>query len=138
MRLPSGRELTYHQPMLTPSTRRPGTLSISYMTDNSNPKYGALGWVRMETWGSRVFENGVQAVAHCIMRFARKNLMALGYFVVQEVYDEAVAEVPIGWGSIEEFERIMGTLPAWAALANGEPWPIRAAGGWRGKRYRKG
>lgn len=137
LRLPSGRELTYHQPMLTPSTRRPGTLSISYMTDNSNPKYGALGWVRMETWGSRVFENAVQAIAHCIMRYARKNLFAAGYAVVQEVYDEAVAEVPIGWGSIEEFEAIMGTLPPWARLANGEAWPIRAAGGWRGKRYRK-
>lgn len=137
LRLPSGRELTYHQPMLTPSDRRPGTLSISYMTDNSNPKYGALGWVRMETWGSRIFENAVQAIAHCIMRFARKNLFAANYAVVQEVYDEAVAEVPVGWGSIEEFEAIMGTLPDWARLANGEPWPIRAAGGWSGKRYRK-
>lgn len=137
LRLPSGRELTYHQPILTPSARRPGTLSISYMTDNSNPEYGALGWVRMETWGSRVFENGVQAIAHCIMRFARENLMAMGYFVVQEVYDEAVGEVPIGWGSIDEFERIMATLPPWASFSNGEMWPIRAAGGWRGKRYRK-
>ena len=71
------------------------------------------------------------------MRYARKNLFAAGYAVVQEVYDEAVAEVPIGWGSVEEFEAIMGTLPPWARLANGEAWPIRAAGGWRGKRYRK-
>jgi len=137
LRLPSGRELTYHQPMLTPSARRPGTLSISYMTDNSNPKYGALGWVRMETWGSRIFENSVQAIAHCIMRYARKNLFAAGYAVVQEVYDEAVSEVPYGWGSIDEFETIMGTLPHWARLPNGEFWPIRASGGWRGKRYRK-
>lgn len=137
LRLPSGRELTYHQPILTPSDRRPGTLSISYMTDNSNPKYGALGWVRMETWGSRVFENAVQATAHCIMRFARKNLMAAKYFVVQEVYDEAVSEVPAGWGSVEEYERIMATLPRWAALPDGEMWPIRASGGWRHKRYHK-
>lgn len=138
LRLPSGRELTYHQPILTPSQKRPGTLSISYMTDNSNPKYGAMGWVRMETWGSRIFENAVQAIAHDIMRFARKNLMAAGYFVVQEVYDEAVAEVPKGWGSIEELERIMGTMPPFAHFASGEPWPIRASGGWRGKRYNKG
>lgn len=137
LRLPSGRELTYHEPILTPSDRRPGTLSISYMTDNSNPKYGALGWVRMETWGSRIFENAVQATAHCIMRFARKNLFAAGYNVVQEVYDEAVAEIPYGFGSIEEFERIMMWLPGWARLPNGEFWPIRAAGGWRGRRYRK-
>jgi len=137
LRLPSGRELTYHQPILTPSQKRPGILAISYMTDNSNPKYGALGWVRMETWGSRIFENAVQAVAHDIMRFARKNLMAAGYFVVQEVYDEAVCEVPKGWGSIEELERIMGTMPPFARFPTGEPWPIRASGGWRGRRYRK-
>ena len=111
MRLPSGRELTYHQPILAPSYKRPGTLSISYMTDNSNPKYGALGWVRMETWGSRIFENAVQAIAHCIMRNARAALFAAGYFVVQEVYDEACCEVPEGFGSVEEVERIMGILP---------------------------
>lgn len=137
MRLPSGRELTYHDPILVPSQRRPGTLSISYMTDNSNPKYGALGWVRMETWGSRCFENAVQAIAHCILRFARVNLEAAGYPIVQEVYDEEAAEVRIGWGSIEHFESIMAALPAWCILPNGERWPIRAAGGWRGKRYRK-
>lgn len=138
MRLPSGRELTYHEPILSPSQRRPGTLSISYMTDNSNPKYGALGWVRMETWGSRIFENAVQAIAHCYMRGARKRLTAAGYPIVQEVYDEAVAEVPIGWGSVEEVEAIMGAGEDWGYLPNGERWPIRAAGGWRGKRYRKG
>jgi DNA polymerase len=137
MRLPSGRELTYHQPLLSPSHKRPGTLSISYMTDNSNPKYGALGWVRMETWGSRTFENAVQAIAHCYMRFARKNLFASGYPLVQEVYDEAVAEVPVGVGSVEDFERIMALSPPWAKLPNGEAWPIRASGGWLGKRYRK-
>jgi len=137
MRLPSGRVLTYHEPILAPSSRRPGTLSISYMTDNTNPKYGPIGWVRMETWGSRLFENGVQAIAHDIMRGARSRLMAARYFVVQEVYDEAVAEVPLGWGSVAGLESLMTPVEKWATLPNGEPWPIRASGGWRGKRYRK-
>ena len=34
--------------------------------------------------------------------------------------------------TVEEFEQIMATLPDWCA-----DWPIKAAGGWRGKRYRK-
>jgi DNA polymerase len=66
------------------------------------------------------------------MAFATNNAERAGYPIVLRVHDELVAEVPEGWGSIEEFEGIMGTLPNWA-----EGWPVRAAGGWRGKRYRK-
>lgn len=138
MALPSGRELTYHQPRLRQSEKRPGSLAISYMTDNTNPKYGALGWVRMDTWGSRCFENAVQAIAHDIQRHSMAAHEAAGYPIVQEVYDENVAEVPHGFGSIEEFEAIMSTNPPWAFLPDGSPWPIRASGGWRGRRYRKG
>ena len=133
MILPSDREIKYWNPRVAPSSKRPGTLEISYMTWNTNPKYGALGWVRMSTWGSRVYENADQAIAHDILRFAIVNLRAAGYPCVLHVYDEIVCEVPAGAGSIEQFETIMATLPPWAA-----GWPIRAAGGWRGKRYRKG
>jgi DNA polymerase bacteriophage-type len=131
--LPSGRALKYHQPRLEASDKRPGTLAISYMTWNSNPKYGPVGWVRMSTWGSRVFENAVQAIAHDILRGAIIRLRAAGYPTVLHVYDEIVGEIPIGTGSIEEFERLM--LPTEPEYAG---WPIRATGGWRGRRYRKG
>ena len=103
------------------------------MTWNSNAKFGALGWVRMRTWGSRLFENAVQAIAHDILRHAILNLRAAGYPTVLHVYDEIVVEVPEGLGSVDDVERIMQTLPPWAA-----GWPIRASGGWRGKRFRKG
>lgn len=136
IRLLSGRELVYHSPRLYPSTRDyvgDGVLEISYMTWNSNPKYGPAGWVAMKTYGGRLCENIVQATAHDIQRFGITALEAAGYPIVLHVYDEDVAEVPEGFGSIEEFERIMATMPPWAA-----DWPIRASGGWRGKRYRKG
>jgi len=133
IRLLSGRELTYHQPQLAPSSRRPGTYSISYEGNNTNPKNGPVGWIRMETWGGRLVENIVQATARDIQWFGILNLERAGYPIVLHVYDEDIAEVPEGFGSIEEFERIMATMPDWAA-----GWPIRANGGWRGKRYRKG
>lgn len=133
MVLPSGRELQYRHPRLEPSSKRPGQLAISYMTWNSNPKYGALGWVRMATWGSRIYENANQAIAHDILRGAILRLREAGYPTVLHVYDEIVGEVPSGTGSVEQFEQLMLPTEPWAA-----GWPIRASGGWRGKRYRKG
>lgn len=133
IRLLSGRELTYHRPVLSPSSRRPGTYSISYEGWNSNPNNGPTGWIRMETWGGRLVENIVQATARDIQWHGIMALESAGYPIVLHVYDEDVAEVPESFGSIEEFERIMSTMPTWAA-----GWPIKANGGWRGKRYRKG
>jgi len=133
--LPSGRRLSYHSPRLRSHKRKPdwpSQLEITFMTWNNNPKMGPLGWVRMKTFGGRLFENVVQAVARDIMAYAVVNLEKAGYPVVLRVHDELVSEVPEGVGTIEQFEAIMQTLPAWA-----KGWPIRAAGGWRAKRYRK-
>lgn len=132
IRLLSGREMAYHRPLLTPSERRAGTYSISYEGWNTNPKNGPVGWIRMETWGGRLVENIVQATARDIQWHGILALEAAGYPIVLHVYDEDVAEVPEGFGSVEEFERIMSAMPAWA-----QGWPIKAKGGWRGKRYRK-
>lgn len=133
VRLPSTRELVYHSPRLWPSERGgPGEFDITYLTWNSNPKYGAYGWVTMKTYSGRIAENIIQATAHDIQRFGIEALEAAGYPIVLHVYDEDIAEVDIGRGSLEEFERIMGTMPPWAA-----GWPVRASGGWIGRRYRK-
>lgn len=133
--LPSGRRIAYHQPRLTLGARKDGwaeTYSLTFMTWNSNPTYGPPGWVRMDTYAGRLTENAVQAVARDVMAHAVVNLEAAGYPIVLRVHDELAAEVPDGFGSVEEFERIMATLPEWAA-----DWPIRAAGGYESIRYKK-
>lgn len=130
--LPSGRFLTYHKPRLRPSTRWEGQVQLSFMGWNSNPKMGKMGWTEMSTYGGKLAENCIQATARDYMGHAVPLLERAGYPVVLRVHDELVSEVPIGYGSIEQFEQIMSTAPPWA-----QGWPIRAAGGWRGQRYRK-
>ena len=130
-RLPSGRLLCYHTPRLMQSTAPHGNpvWQLTYMGQDSVTGQ----WVRLNTYGGKLCENAVQAVARDLLVFSLKNLEKAGYPIVLHIHDEIVAEVDKGTGSIEEFERIMAIMPPWAS-----DWPIRAAGGWRGLRYRKG
>lgn len=134
--LMSGRKLTYHNVLLEPTPPDQswkGRYAISYEGYNTNPKSGGVGWIRMRTYSGKLVENLCQATANDILRYAMANLERAGYPIVLHVYDEIVCEVPKGFGSVEELESIMKTLPSWAA-----GWPIGADGGWRGRRYRKG
>jgi len=79
-----------------------------------------------------IVHNCVQATARDLLADALLRIEAAGYPVIMHTHDEIVAEVPIGFGSIDEFETIMKDSPEWAAT-----WPLGAAGGWRGARFRK-
>jgi DNA polymerase len=129
-RLPSGRLLHYHSIEKTPGPRG---WEMSYEGWNTNPTNGPYGWIRMSTWGGRLVENIVQATCRDILRRAILRLEAAGYPVVLHVYDEIVSEVLESFGSIEEFEQIVTAPIEWCA-----DWPLRAPGGYRAKRYRKG
>lgn len=131
-RLPSGRFITYHNPQLSISSRDGISLAISYEGWNTNPQMGPVGWVTMWTYGGKLCENVVQAVARDILAYAIVNLEKAGYKIVLHVHDEIAVEVLIGEGSIEEVERIMSLMPWWA-----RNWPIKAKGGWRNFRFRK-
>lgn len=65
------------------------------------------------------------------MAEAMLRLEAAGYPLVLSVHDEVIAEVPEGFGSTDEFIRIMTETPGWAAGC-----PVRAEGV-RSRRYRK-
>lgn len=139
------RPLRYHHPRLTRSDRNSDELSISYMTENSNAKYGGTGWTRMGTWGGRLFENVVMGVEVDIQRYGVKLLRQYGYDMVLGVYDEDCTEIPCGRPLslqlppvegldpyVQEVEHLLSILPPEIA-----DWPVRAADGWRGRRYRK-
>jgi DNA polymerase len=129
-RLPSGRLLAYHGARLEQVVGYNGRteLQLTYMGLEATTKQ----WVRLSTWGGKLCENVTQAVARDLLGFALPNLERAGYPVVLHVHDEVAAEVPVGQGDIVEFERIMAAVPDWAT-----GWPVKAAGGWRGRRYRK-
>lgn len=129
-KLPSKRCLAYYKPMVDEVMKydKPAW-ALSYMGIDSTK--GSQKWERVSTYGGKLTENIVQATARDLLAHALKKCEEKGYPVVFHVHDEIVAEVPEGFGSVEEFEAILEDTPKWA-----EGCPI-AAEGWRGKRYRK-
>ena len=80
-----------------------------------------------------IAHNCTQAAARDILKAAMLRVDATGrYDIVLHVHDEITAEVIEGQGSFEELEQLMSIMPEWCA-----DWPVRAAGGWLGKRFRK-
>jgi DNA polymerase len=139
MRLPSGRMLWYRRPHFRPSDDDLETYDagqgvprqkwkITYWGVNSVTKQ----WSRETTWGGKILENGVQGLCRDFLAGAKLRLEAAGYPMVLSVHDEAIAEAPDGFGSVEEFVAIMTELPAW-----GRGFPLMAEGG-EGYRYAKG
>ena len=116
MRLPSGRNLCYQSPHFTEN--RFGSDAIGYYAPNA-----AGQMVVQETFGGKLAENATQAIARDILAHALLTLEKNGYPVVFHVHDEAVIEMPIGQGSLEEVCRLMAIAPDWA-----KDLPLRADG----------
>ena len=130
--LPSGRMLSYFSPELR-MRRLPEPyehiekLSLSFVgVDGYTRK-----WRRQHTYGGHLTENVVQAMARDLMADAMLRLEAAGYPIILTVHDEVLTEPPTNFGSTQEFEDIMTTLPTWATGL-----PV-AAEAWTGERYRK-
>ena len=116
MRLPSGRNLCYQSPHFTGN--RFGSDAIGYYAPNA-----AGQMVVQETFGGKLAENATQAIARDILAHALLTLEKNGYPVIFHVHDEAVIEMPIGQGALEEACRLMAIAPDWA-----KDLPLRADG----------
>ena len=102
--LPSGRVLSYWGAYLDEIDN-----SIRFMGQNQTTRK----WERTETWGGKLVENIVQAVARDCLAVALIRLEAAGYDIVFHVHDEIIAEAPDGsrW---QDMADIMGQAIDWA------------------------
>jgi DNA polymerase len=124
MMLPSGRRLAYPEGRLVPG-KFEDTHALRYK-DNAKG-----GWTDYDAWYGTLVEDAVQAIARDLLAAAMLRLEAAGYKIVLTVHDEVVCEIPEGFGSVEEFHRLMTELPVWA-----NDLPI-AAKVWTRKRFAK-
>lgn len=102
-RLPSGRILTYW------GARLDSDGSICFMGQNQTTRK----WEKTGTWGGKLVENIVQAVARDCLAVAMVKLDRAGYDIVFHVHDEVVIEAPDGshW---QDAAAIMGEPIDWA------------------------
>jgi DNA polymerase len=121
--LPSGRRLAYYRPAIQRSAYGP---RLTY--DNGEGKR-----VRIETRGSKLVENIVQAISRDVLVDGLVRAEAAGLDVVAHVHDEIIALAPDSAPeeALVALREAMGQAPVWAPKA-----PIRAAGWW-GPVYRK-
>jgi DNA polymerase len=106
--LPSGRRLAYVKPRL--GENRWGGTSITYSGVTTGRKWG-----RLETYGGKLVENIVQAVARDLLVHAMRLIAQAGHRIVMHVHDEIVIDEPQDSGfTVADACRLMATPPDWA------------------------
>ena len=126
--LPSGRKLYYNAPALGQNEWGRPTIVYTGMDQTSKK------WKRIETYGGKLVENCVQAIARDCLAASIDRLEAAGLQVVFHVHDEVVIDAQ-PWDTddtmLARVCEIMGKPIPWAP-----DLPLKAAG-WVGKYFTK-
>lgn len=112
MQLPSGRRLCYFNARLRDHQKFEGKQEIVFESVHPESKK----WTLSSTYGGKLVENMVQAIARDCLAYSLLRLDKEGHETVMHVHDEAVLESEVG--SIAIIEEIMGRSISWA---NGLP-----------------
>ncbi len=116
IQLPSGRRLAYVRPQIETDPRFNKDMLIY-------EGYEQGKWSRLNTYGGKLVENIVQAIARDCLAEAMLRIDAAGYKIVMHIHDEVVLDVPYSFGSLREVEEIMSQPLEWAPGL-----PMKAAG----------
>ncbi len=110
VQLPSGRRLSYVEPRLIPDERNRKRIYYMGMDQKSHK------WRLLPTYGGKLTENIVQAVARDCLANAMTVLEGCGYRICFHIHDEVVLEILEGGEqSLEDAVRLMCQAPSWAA-----------------------
>lgn len=119
MKLPSGRLLSYPDIKIVKAITPWGASrkSVSYKKLVNNQ------WVRETTYGGKLYENAIQAIARDLMYYGAKNAVKNGYRVIFSVYDEVISEIDEDKADIKHYEELLSVTPEW-----GVGMPLEAEG----------
>ncbi|MBT2287997.1 DNA polymerase [Paenibacillus albidus] len=117
LQLPSGRRLTYVNPQIKEG--KFGKPALTYEGVDQTKKT----WGRVDTYGPKLVENIVQAIARDCLAESMVQLDARGFQLRMHVHDEVIIDEPVEHDSLEEIAEIMGKPIIWAPGL-----PLRADG----------
>ena len=106
IQLPSGRKLFYCNPFF--GTNRFGNESLHYWGANTG------NWCELETYGGKITENVVQAIARDCLAAAMKNIEAAGYQIVMHIHDEVILDAPADRADLDTVCKLMCQPIPWA------------------------
>jgi DNA polymerase len=116
IKLPSGRRLFYQSPTFT--LNKWGKQSIQYKGMDQTTKQ----WANVDTYGGKLTENIVQAIARDLLADAMRRIDAAGFEIVMHVHDEAVVEVSKG-DQMDDLNIICEIMGQTDKRYNGVPFP---------------
>lgn len=124
IQLPSGRKLFYAEPRFKDkkigrSTTPSRILCYGGIIQETNQ------WGEIDTYGGKLTENIVQAIARDLLGNSMLNMQKEGFAITMHVHDEAIAEIPLE-NAKEHYAKMVKTMeqvPAWAS-----DFPLKADG----------
>lgn len=123
VRLPSGRKLFYANPVIKTKGVGPTMSSKALCYGGIDQKTGQ--WGEIDTYGGKLTENIVQAIARDLLGNSMLNIREAGFDIVMHVHDEVIAEIPID-GYLDHYKKMVETMeevPEWAL-----DFPLKADG----------